>query len=58
MPDKTEEEIEGVDEIDLIRATEKRQGKEVEIRSHKGKRVKIKVKEIDPIEVSEGNSSL
>ncbi len=40
----------GEDESELIRATDNaRQGKSVEIMDHKGRKLRIKVEEIDPI---------
>jgi hypothetical protein len=48
----------GEDETELLRATDDaRQGKSVEIRDHKGRKLKIKVEKIDPattVDDSEG----
>ena len=47
----------GEDESELIRATEDaRQGKFVEIKDHKGRKLKIKVEKIDPVAATDDSN--
>jgi flagellar motility protein MotE (MotC chaperone) len=56
--DETEEQIKDLDEEEIMKATEHlEENGSTEIKNKKGKKVKIKVQKIDPIEASDNQGA-